>query len=271
MGIFKAYDIRGIYPEEIDADKANRIAKAIVTFLNADTIVVGRDNRLSSEELFEAAVKGVTELGVNVIDIGVVSSPMSYFAVNHLKGKGLVCVTASHNPKQYNGFKVTREEAKPVSYESGLQEMEKIYNGNQFKQFSNKTGSIRKEDVTEAYLRHLSEFVKGVAGLKVVVDCGNGVMGPIVDAMFSKLFIEYIPMYFERDGNYPNHEPNPMKEENLKGLQKRARETNANLGIAFDGDGDRVVFVDEKGITVPADFVTALIAMSILKPEDIAL
>lgn len=269
MGIFKAYDIRGIVPEELDAEKAYRIGKAIATYLNGRTIAVGRDNRISSDEMFAALSKGIMEMGADVIDMGVVSTPMAYFGVNHLSANGLVMITASHNPKQYNGFKVTRENAIPVSGDSGIGDIEQIYENNAFKAAAE--GSMSKVDITDAYLAHLSKFVKNIAGLKVVVDTGNGVMGPLVQDFFSHLFIEFIPLNFERDGNYPRHEPNPMAPENLRELKIKVREMGANMGISFDGDGDRVVFVDEKGEAVSSDFVTALIAETIMKPGDIVL
>ncbi|MFC1769143.1 phosphomannomutase/phosphoglucomutase [Nanoarchaeota archaeon] len=271
MGIFKAYDIRGKYPDELDGDKAYKIGKAIATFFNVNEIVVGRDNRTSSDEIFNSVCKGLNEMGVNVLDIGVVSSPMSYFGVNHLKGKAMVMVTASHNPKEYNGFKLTREGAIPVSGVSGLKEIEDIYTKGSFKEVASEKGSIKEVDIFDDYMDHLSKFVKEIHGLKVVVDCGNGVMGPIIEGLFSRLFMEYVPMYFERDGNYPNHDPNPMIPDNLKELQAKVKEEGANLGIAFDGDGDRVVFVDEKSNSIPSDFVTCLLAMQMIKEGDIVI
>ncbi len=270
-GIFKAYDIRGKYTGELNEDIAKDIGKAIATFLQTDTIVVGRDNRISSDSIFSSLTQGIRELGVSIVDIGVVSTPMAYFAVNHLDKKGLIMVTASHNSKEYNGFKLTREKAIPISGETGIADIERLFFSKEFKRFSQNQGRIETISVEKEYFTHLSKFVKGIAGLKVVVDCGNGVMGPLVHEFFSHLYIEMIPLHFERDGNYPFHDPNPMILSNVKELQEAVKSNGANLGIAFDGDGDRVVFVDDKSAIVPSDFVTALLAEQLVKPGDIVL
>ena len=264
MSIFKAYDIRGIYPKELDEDIAYKIGRATAYFLKAKQIVVGRDIRLSGKRLFDALAEGITDQGVDVIDIGLCSSPMLYFAVNFLKAKGSVMVTASHNPKEYNGFKFTRENAIPISEDTGIKDVERLVNKNQFKD-AQKKGKIIKKEVLSDYTNFVLKFAKNIKPLKVVIDTANGMGGLEVPKVFEKLKCEVIPLFFKLDGTFPNHDPNPLKGESLRFLIEKIKKEKADLGIAFDGDADRVFFTTEQGEIIPADFITCLIAKEMLK------
>ena len=264
MSIFKAYDIRGIYPSELNEETAYKIGRATASFLKAKQIVVGRDIRLSGKQLFDALAKGITGQGVDVIDIGLCSSPMLYFAVNFLKAKGSVMVTASHNPKEYNGFKFTRENAIPISEDTGIKDIERLVNKNQFKDAKNK-GKIVKKEILNDYTKFALKFAKNIRPLKVVIDTANGMGGLEVPKVFKKLPCKVIPLFFKLDGTFPNHDPNPLKGESLRFLIEKVKKEKADLGIAFDGDADRVFFTTEQGEIIPADFITCLIAKEMLK------
>ncbi len=268
-GIFKAYDIRGIYPSELNEETAYRIAKAFVQVTKPRRIVIGRDMRSHSPPLFEAAVKGVTELGVDVIDVGMVTTPMFYFSVIHLKADAGFSITASHNPPQFNGFKLVREEAIPISGDTGIYEIEQIVSSGKFLPNAGTRGKVTKRDISEDYIKNEFSFAdpSKIKDLKVVVDNGNGMSGIILPRIFKKLSCRMIPMFFELDGTFPNHEANPLKEETLLMLKARMKKEKADIGIAFDGDGDRIGFVDENGELVSADKITALAAQYILKKK----
>jgi phosphomannomutase len=203
---------------------------------------------------------------VDVIDIGMASTPMLYFATAYFKADAGVQITASHNPAEYNGCKWCREDAIPVAYDTGLSEMEKIVAKGSFTPAA-KQGSVRTAEVSTEYRANLLKYAGSIKPLTVVVDAGNGVMGAFLPALFEKLPCEVIPMYFEPDGTFPNHEANPIKEENMRALVAKVKETGADLGVAFDGDGDRSMYVDENGGIIPADFVTALLANEMLAME----
>src|SRR3989338_442070 len=264
MSIFKAYDIRGIYPKELDEDIAYKIGRATAYFLKVKQIVVGRDVRFSGPKLFGALTKGINDQGVDVIDIGLCSSPMLYFAVNFLKAKGSVMVTASHNPKEYNGFKFTREKAIPISGDTGIKDIEKLVSVGKFKDIK-KRGKVIKEDILKDYAKFVLGFAKKVKPLKVVIDTANGMGGLEAPKVFEKLPCKVVPLFFKLDGTFPNHDPNPLKGESLKFLIEEVKKEKADLGIAFDGDADRVFFITEKGEIIPADFITCLIAKEMLK------
>ncbi|MFH0911216.1 MAG: phosphomannomutase/phosphoglucomutase [Planctomycetota bacterium] len=265
-GIFKAYDIRGVYPETLNEETARRIGAAAALVLKARTVVVGRDMRVSSPAIVEALTEGFTNAGVDVIRIGLSSTPMLYFAVGHWKAGGGVMVTASHNPAQYNGFKFCRAEAVPVSYDTGLAEIEKRVSSGRMSS-SKRKGSVEEQEIGPDYRAHLLKFADGIKPLTVAIDTGNGVMGAFLPPLLDKLPCEVIRLYFEPDGTFPHHEANPLKPENMADLVAKVRETKADLGIAFDGDGDRAFFCDETGAIVPADFVTALLAAEMLARE----
>ncbi len=263
MAIFKAYDVRGTYPDQINEPLFEAIGEAAPQVLDCKTCVVGRDMRESGVPLAQAMMRGLTKAGTNVIDIGMASTPMLYFATAYLKADAGVQITASHNPAIYNGCKWCREDAIPVAYDTGLADMEKLVNKNAFTP-ADKPGTIKTEDIGSEYRANLLKYAGSIKPLTVVVDAGNGVMGAFLPALFAKLPCEVIPLYFEPDGNFPNHEANPIKAENMKDLVAKVREIGADVGVAFDGDGDRAMFVDEQGNLIPADFVTALLAGEML-------
>ncbi|MCC8189946.1 MAG: phosphomannomutase/phosphoglucomutase, partial [Planctomycetes bacterium] len=266
MGIFKAYDVRGTYPDQVNEGIFEAMGQAAVQVLKCRTTVVGRDMRESGIPLSQAMMRGLTKAGCDVIDIGMASTPMLYFATAYLKADAGVQITASHNPAAYNGCKWCREDAIPVAYDTGLADMEKLIEKNAFSTVE-KLGSIRQEDIYSEYRANLLKYAGNIKPLTVVVDAGNGVMGAFLPRLFEKLPCEVIPMYFEPDGNFPNHEANPMKASNMADLVAKVREVGADLGVAFDGDGDRSAYVDETGAIIPADFITALIAGEMLAME----
>lgn len=267
MSIFKAYDVRGVYPSELDEKLAYKIGRAFVSFLKIGKVAVSQDMRKSSASLKKELISGITDQGADVIEIeGLCSTPKNYFACWFLKTKGSVMVTASHNPGKYNGFKFTRQKAIPISGGTGIKDIEKLVLKNKFKDVKRK-GNVVKKDITSDYKKHILGMIdiKKIKPLKVVIDAGNGMGGRDMELVLDKLPLEVIKMYFEPDGSFPNHEANPLKEENLVDIKKRVKEENADLGIALDGDADRVFFIDENSETIPADFITCLIAVEILK------
>jgi phosphomannomutase len=273
-GIFKAYDVRGIYPREIDEVMARRIGQAFLHVLDGDDlalgskVVVSRDMRPSSEPLSRALIEGLTAAGLDVVDIGLATTPMNYFAIGHLRTAGGVQVTASHNPAEYNGLKFSKHEARPVSGDHGIPLMEKRVKDNDLPA-STRPGTVTTADVSAAYTQHVLSFLRRPADarrLKVVVDASNG-MAVIDRAIFEALGVDLVPLYFELDGSFPNHEANPLKLENLRDLQRKVIEVGADLGVSCDGDFDRAAFVDEKGEPVGSDLTTALIAGELLTRE----
>jgi len=267
--IFKAYDIRGTYPDQFNEDVAYRIARAFAQKLNPRLAVVGYDMRLSAPALFEPIARGLMEQGSDVIHIGMTSTPMYYHAVNALNGDAGIMITASHNPPQYNGFKMTGPEARPSIGFVTNEDLYDLANKGVF-QAAPKMGRFRGGTcVIDGYVDAIfkASGIKGFGGLKIVIDCANGMMGMTLPKVFEKANCEVIPLYWLPDGRFPNHEANPLKEETLTELKAKVRETGANLGVCFDGDGDRVAFVDEKGNTVAGDMITALIAKEMLKEK----
>jgi len=260
--IFKAYDIRGIYPKDLDEEIAYRIGRAFVIFLKTKEVVVGRDGRLSSPQIFEALTKGITDQGADVIDIGLSSTPMFYFEA--AKSGASIMVTASHNPKEYNGFKFCRENAIPISGDTGIKDIKKLVEENDFKE-PEKKGKIIKKDILNDYIKHCLNFVQTDKPFKIIVDAGNGMGSYTFPKIFEKLPFNFIPLYCKMDFNFPNHEPNPLNYETLKDLQNKVIKEKADIGIALDGDGDRCIAVDEKGNIVNCDLMTALIGKSLLK------
>lgn len=261
--IFKSYDVRGIYPEEINEEGGEAIGKAIGTFIK-DDIVVGYDMRPSSLPLFEALVKGINSTSQKVIELGVCTTPMLNFAVAHKNFRGGVMITASHNPPQYNGFKLIGEKAVQFNKERGLKEIKELVLKNKIEK-SLKAGQVEKYNILPEYVAWITKKISKVSSLKIVADAGNGVAGISAHSVFEKLGLEVKELYFKPDGTFPNHPANPVEEKNLKDLKKEVLETKANLGIAFDGDGDRAILIDEKGETVPSGFLLAAIASEELK------
>jgi len=266
MSIFKAYDIRGVYPKELNEDIAYKIGKAFVSITKSKSVVIGFDSRLSSKTLLKALAKGVTEQGADVIDIGICSTDMIYFATGFYKYEGGIMITASHNPKQYNGMKFCKKNAVPVSGKTGVYEMENLVKKNDFPK-SEKKGKITKKDVFDDYIKKCISFidVKKIKPFKIAVDAGNGVAGLLINRLEKYLPCKFIKLYFEPDGNFPNHLPSPIEKKNLVDIKKTIKKEKADLGIAFDGDADRVFLIDENNNIVTGTVMTALIAKSILQ------
>ncbi|KPJ63467.1 MAG: hypothetical protein AMS15_00165 [Planctomycetes bacterium DG_23] len=272
MGIFKAYDIRGIYvaratgPDELDEELARKIGRATAQFLGAKKMVVSRDMRLSSPSISEATIQGILEAGSDAVDIGLASTPGNYFATANYGFDGGLQITASHNPKEYNGFKVSGHEASPIGEETGLPEIERIATSGKFEPAAKK-GSVSKKDIAADYKKHILKFAEDIAPLKLVIDAANGMGGLEIPLIFDQLPCQTIPLYFELDGTFPNHEANPLKYENLRDLRARVKEAKADLGVALDGDCDRCAYIDERGEIISSDLITALIAREVLAKE----
>jgi phosphomannomutase len=270
--IFKAYDIRGSYPDELDEVMARKIGAAFVRLLNAQRIVIGRDMRLSASALAKAFVEGAISSGAAVTDIGMVTTPLLYYAIIAGRFDGGAMVTASHLPGGMNGVKICREEAIPLSGDHGLPELERLVHEKPPVQKSHTlTGSYEEVDMFDGYIEKLSNFVHNPKSLKIVVDAGNGMAGPEVFALFKQFPVwTLIPLYMEPDGRFPHHIANPLLPAATRDLQAMVRREKADIGVAFDGDGDRCGFIDEKGKRVPEDLVTALIAEFLLAKEPAA-
>lgn len=270
-GIFKSYDVRGLAPGEINTGVAYRMGKATAAYLKARALAVGRDARLSSPDIAAALAAGMASTGCDVLDLGMGPTPVTYFASGHLGGgklQGAIQVTASHNPAEYNGFKFTKRDALPMSYDSGLADVEKLF-GQDLPKLGQRRGRIRKLDLRAQYVRHCRRFARldPKRPLKVAIDTGNGVSGAIMPELLKGLPLKVAPLFWKPDGRFPNHEPNPLKEENLRALQETVRREGCALGVAFDGDGDRVTFVDEQGRTIPGDLAGALMARELLEEQ----
>jgi phosphomannomutase len=265
MSIFKAYDIRGVVPAELEAEDAYRIGSAIARHLGARELVLGRDARASSPVLAEALERGVRDAGVDVVDVGRVATPMLYYAVEALGASGGAMVTASHNPAQYNGFKVCREHAIPVGEASGLREIERLASSPAAPAV--RRGARRDVDVREAYVAHALAVGRERPSLHVAIDCGNGMAAVGLEPLLAKLPLRVERLYFEPDCTFPNHPADPLKAENLRDLVAAVKRTGADFGVAFDGDADRAIFVDERGEIVPSDLVTGVLARSQLRRQ----
>ena len=265
-GIFKAYDIRGSYPDELNERIATRIGEAFVHLLNKPKIVLGRDMRLSSPSLSSAFTEGALRGGASITDIGMVTTPRLYYAIIQGKFDGGVMVTASHLPAEMNGFKLCREKAIPLSGDHGLPVLESMVNSKPLQPYSQATeDSYLKSEFLNTYIDKLTTFVHQPKKLKVAVDAGNGMAGEETSQLFQKVpEWELIPLYLEPDGRFPHHVPNPLLPDTTGDLQRMVVEKKADLGVAFDGDADRCGFIDEKGKRVPEDLVTALIAEFLL-------
>ncbi|HET8607239.1 MAG TPA: phosphomannomutase/phosphoglucomutase [Gaiellaceae bacterium] len=265
--VFKAYDVRGIYPDELDEAGAYAIGRAYVEQFGARRIAVGRDMRLSAPAMARAAVAGAADAGCDVVDLGMVGTEMLYFAVGELDLDGGIAVTASHNPKQYTGMKIVRRGALPVGGESGLLDVRDRALAEPAP--SPGRGTVSVEDVYPRFVDKALSFVDPAAirPLRVAIDAANGMAGAMLPPVLERLPLETVRCYFEPDGSFPNHEPNPLLPENREFIVARTREEGADLGVAYDGDADRCFFVDDTGAFVPGDFVTALLAESILAKE----
>jgi phosphomannomutase len=266
--LFKAYDIRGIVPQELNADIAYRIGRALVAFLKVDQVVVGRDMRISGPTLQAALMDGIRDQGADVIDIGLVSTDTLYFAVGMYNYPAGVMITASHNPAAYNGFKICKDEAKALSMDSGIGDIRDMAVSGDFPEpVSGKRGSHEERDVVDAYAEHALEIIDRtkIKPFKIAVDAGNGMAGKLAPFVFDKLPVELVPLYFELDGTFPNHEANPIEPENIRDLQRAVVDQNCDLGVAFDGDADRMFLIDENGVFIGGDMTTAMVAIQMLK------
>ena len=267
MGIFKAYDIRGIYGQDIDQDVFYKIARAYAQFagVRGGRVVVARDCRKSSDALFAAFSQGLVDEGVDVLDIGLASTPMSYFANGHLKADGSVMITASHNTKEWNGCKLCRAGAVPISGATGIKDIEKLVSEMSAGEPPWGVGSVTKVDVFAEYAAHVRKFAHLKRPLRLALDFANG-MGIAESVALADPMLSYDALYGEYDGDFPNHDANPLHAETLKDLQAliRANPGKYAFGVAYDGDADRAGFVDELGEIIPMDFVTALIAQDML-------
>ncbi len=270
-GIFKAYDVRGIYPSEINEEICRRIGLAFQHVLAAEDedhgkqVVVSRDMRPHGGALCLALIEGLTAAGLDVLDIGLATTPMNYYAVGRLAAAGGIQVTASHNPAEYNGLKFSRHEARPVSGEGGIALMERRIELDDLPT-APRPGAVSAGAIFDEYARHVLSFLdrhEEDRPLKVVIDAANA-MGSIYLPILERLDVELVPLYFELDGTFPNHEANPLKLENLRDLCDKVLETGADLGVSFDGDADRAAFVDETGEPVGSDLITGLIGGELL-------
>ncbi|HET9938375.1 MAG TPA: phosphomannomutase/phosphoglucomutase [Gaiella sp.] len=266
--VFKAYDVRGIHPTELDEEGAYRIGRGFVEEFEPRTIAVGRDMRVSAPAMATALMEGAADGGADVLDLGLVGTEMVYYAVGELELDGGVCVTASHNPKEYTGMKIVRRGALPVGGDSGLEEVRR--RAEQGFGDVGRRGEVRAENVWDGFVDKVLSFVdtERIGPLKVVVDAANGMAGAMLPPVLERLpQLDVVRCYFEPDGSFPNHEPNPLLPENRAFIVERTRAEGADLGVAYDGDADRCFFVDDTGEFVPGDFVTALLARAMLARE----
>ncbi len=264
--LFKAYDVRGIVPSQLTPETAYRIGRGLVTYLGVKEVAVGRDMRVSGELLAGALIDGIRDQGATVSDFGLLSTDALYFAVGKFGFPAGVMITASHNPPQYNGFKICREEARALSMEEGIGQIRDLVIANEFAE-PEKRGDLVQREAIDAYAEHVLGLIdtSKIKPLKIAIDAGNGMAGATVPRVFRDLPCEIIPMYFELDGTFPNHLANPILPENVADLQKMVIERGCDLGVAFDGDADRMFVIDEKGQAVGGDMVTAIVAVALLK------
>ncbi len=265
--IFKSYDVRGIYPAELNEEVAYGIGRCFVSMLGAKTVVAGRDMRPSGERLFEAFARGATDAGADVTDVGMLSTDALYFAVGKFGFDGGVMITASHNPAQYNGMKFTRSEAQAISLDTGLSEIRDRIASGILPPKAEKPGTIVRRNVLDEFAQHCLSFIdpKKIKPFKIAIDAGNGMAGETVPHVFKHLPCEVVPLYFELNGTFPNHPASPIEPENMVDLQAAVRKHGCDLGAAFDGDADRMFIVDEKGDLIDGSTVTALVALNTLK------
>lgn len=266
-GIFKAYDIRGLYPTDLNEAIAYLIGRAFVTYVAGQQVIVGRDMRLSGPALMAAVVQGITDQGADVLDIGMVSTDQYYFACAQLGLPGMM-VTASHNPKPYNGFKMVQKMPYLLSGDAGIQELRQLVESEAFP-VPARHGQVVAQDFRAAFVEKLLSLidVSALRPLKVVADTGNGMVGPSLLEVYSRLPVQLVGLYLEPDGNLPNHGLDPLMPENRAELQRRVVEEGADVGFAFDGDGDRFFVIDDRGQFVPGDFLTALLGSYLLEKQ----
>jgi len=266
--IFKSYDIRGIVPAQLDEDIAYAIGRAFVEVLERKNICIGRDMRPSGEAFMAALSRGATDAGADVTQVGLISTDAIYFAVGHYGFDGGIMITASHNPAQYNGFKFCREEAIAISIETGLAQIRDKAIAGDFKPLAARRGTIVALDILEAFADHCLSFIDDIGTIKpfkIAIDAGNGMAGETVPRVFRRLPCTVVPMYFELDGSFPNHPASPIEPENMVDLQRAVAAHGCDLGVAFDGDADRMFLVDERAQLIGGDIVTALVGIDTVR------
>ncbi len=265
LSCFKAYDVRGRVPDQLNKNIAYRIGRAYGQFLSPRKVVVGYDIRLTSQELCTALIKGLIDSNIDVVDIGLCGTEEIYFATSHLDFDGGIVVTASHNPKDYNGMKFVRENSKPISGDTGLKEIQLLAEQDQFSEPTS-IGKVTSKDVKAAYIEHLLSYIDVTAlqPLKIVCNAGNGAAGQIIDLIESHLPFDFFKVHHEADGNFPHGVPNPLLEENRESTIKAIIENEADIGIAWDGDFDRCFFFDEGGRFIDGYYIVGLLAQSFL-------
>lgn len=265
--IFKSYDVRGIYPTQLTDAVAHEVGRSFAALISGKTVAVGRDMRPSGKRLFDAFAAGANEAGADVVDIGMVSTDALYFAVGKYGYGGGVMITASHNPANYNGMKFTRESAIALSLDTGLSTIRDQIASGTLPPVVSQAGSITSRDILDDFAAHCLSFidVNKIKPFKIAIDAGNGMAGETVPHVFKHLPCEVIPLYFELDGNFPNHPASPIEPENMRDLQAAVLQYHCDLGVAFDGDADRMFIVDEKADLIGGDMVTALVGLNSLK------
>ena len=265
MGAFHAYDIRGVYNKDFDKNDVYKIGYFLPKLLKTDRVLVGRDVRVSSPEIFEYLTKGITHGGASVYDAGLATTPMIYYSTAKHQFDASVMITASHNDKEYNGLKISMTHALPVGYDNGLKEIEHLI-ATKGIVIAEKKGKILPFDVIDNYIAYLKRSLPDISGLNITIDCSNGMA-----ALLVKQVLGDQPSYLfdELDGTFPNHAPNPLVQENVRFLKKAVKENESDIGIIFDGDADRVMFVDEKSQFIPPDLMIAVLATHFLKEEKI--
>ncbi len=263
MGAFKAYDIRGIYNKDFNKDTVYKIGFFLPKLLNSKEVVVGRDVRTTSDEIFEALSRGITDSGADVWDIGLATTPMVYFATVHLASDASVQITASHNPAEYNGLKISRTKALPVGSETGLKELEAMVT-NETITVAKKKGNIIQKDAKTPYLAFLKQYAPDTSKLNISFDLSHGMANLLTKDLLGE---DHHYLYDHFDGTFPAHEPNPLEEENCKDIKKAVITNKSDIGVIFDGDADRVMFIDEKGRFLQPDYITAVLGYHYLKQE----
>ncbi len=258
MSVFKAYDIRGVWKKDFDETTVYKVGFFLPSLLKTDHVVVGRDVRESSPVIHDELIRGITDSGADAWDLGLSSTPMVYFATNFLKADASVQITASHNPAQYNGLKISRTGALPVGGETGLKDLEKMVNENEVVP-AEKKGVVKDYSyVREEYIKFFAPYAEGLEDLKLSIDCSNGMSSIIIkDVLKNNRNIHYI--YDTLDGSFPNHEPNPLEEKNCRDLEKEVKKNGSDCGVIYDGDADRVIFVDDRGEWIQPDYITAVL------------
>jgi phosphomannomutase len=264
--IFKAYDVRGLYPSEVNEEAARLIGRGFVAYLAAKRIAVSRDMRLSSPSIADAFIDGARSQGADVVDYGLMGTDMMYFAVARDGHDGGAQITASHNPKEYNGIKMVRREAFPLSGDAGIGDIRDMIAGNRLPALAASQGALTQREVLDEYVEHVMSFIDPsiVKPFSVVLDAGNGIAGMVAPKLFERLPCKVDALCFEVDGTFPNHEANPLIEENRRDIVERVVAEGADIGIAWDGDADRCFFIDGSGEFIAGDFVTALLAEAFL-------